>query len=660
MANGGKGHHALARKITIGAAIIACALFLQACKEDTNNEAADRAANYANKQDQAAISAEPAPAGNEAEDRGKAHPEEVNPGDALFPVMLTTASGTRYGYIDGTGRTAIPPSYAYAEPFTSGGWASASRGSAFVLLDRSGKEWFEADNNAYVNGHDGNAIVVRQDDRSYLLHAGKPAPILETEDELGVPSEGRIRFAERAEDGEYVYGYRDYDGVIVIPAIFVQAEDYREGRAVVRTVDGRYSLLDREGQSVAVFPEDARYVNGYAEGTAVYQSSSSSRYGYLDEDGKRLIEAQYQYAEPFKNGLAIVSMLDESFSGTLSGVIDREGNVVIPFAYSSLYRLGNGWYALGATREGELQPTYRVADEKGTLLGNAVYESVWDAGERVVVYDGARSFFLDSDGRQDPTLPSVEGQPLLSLAGGFVQVIGQGRTQILSTSGEVAWAETRSVELPGGIAIIEHAERDGQSRTVYYPQLSGIGDAAQEAKLNAAFREEAARLLEPYRNPDASVSPEELDWLADTTLSYDYELAGRVGRVLIIKQTGYEYNSGAAHGMPWQSYAHIDQVSGLTYRLADLLTPDGMHEIERRIRADAGDDPEVSGYDLSDWEGLSGADLFAIEEGALVVYFSPYEIAPYAAGFPEFRYPLSELGEWIDQEGEFWRALERE
>ena len=482
----------------------------------------------------------------------------------------------------------------------------------------------------------------------------------ETEDELGVPSEGRIRFAERAEDGEYVYGFRNYDGVIVIPAIYAQAEDYREGRAVVQTVDGRYSLLDRDGQSVAVFPEDARYVNGYAEGIAVYQSSSSSQYGYLDEAGDLLIEAQYQYAEPFKNGLAIVTMSDESLSGTLSGVIDRVGNVVIPFAYSSLYRLGNGWYALGATREGELQPTYRVADEKGTLLGSAVYESVWDAGERVVVYDGTRSFFLDCDGRQDPSLPSVEGQPLLSLSGDFVQVIGQGRTQILSTSGEEVWAETRSIELPGGIAIIEHVERDGQSRAVYYPQLSGIGDAAQEAKLNTAFREDAVSLLEPYRNPDASASPEDLDWLADTTLSYDYELAGRIGRVLIIKQTGYEYNSGAAHGMPWQSYAHVDQDSGLTYRLADLLTPDGMLEVERRIRTDAGDDPEATGYDLSDWEGLTGEDLFAIEEGALVVYFSPYEIAPYAAGFPEFRYPLSELGGWIDQEGEFWRALERE
>ncbi|MFA7078597.1 MAG: RsiV family protein [Syntrophomonas sp.] len=38
---------------------------------------------------------------------------------------------------------------------------------------------------------------------------------------------------------------------------------------------------------------------------------------------------------------------------------------------------------------------------------------------------------------------------------------------------------------------------------------------------------------------------------------------------------------------------------------------------------------------------------YYIQNGVLVVYFSQYEIAPYAAGIPEFKIPLSNFQDGI-------------
>lgn len=44
-------------------------------------------------------------------------------------------------------------------------------------------------------------------------------------------------------------------------------------------------------------------------------------------------------------------------------------------------------------------------------------------------------------------------------------------------------------------------------------------------------------------------------------------------------------------------------------------------------------------------------------EDKLAIYFEPYEIAAYAAGFPTFYIPYDEMIDIIDTEGEFWKSF---
>jgi hypothetical protein len=48
---------------------------------------------------------------------------------------------------------------------------------------------------------------------------------------------------------------------------------------------------------------------------------------------------------------------------------------------------------------------------------------------------------------------------------------------------------------------------------------------------------------------------------------------------------------------------------------------------------------------------------FFISDGELNIYFEPYEIAPYAAGFPTFAIPFHDISSIIDHDGDFWRSF---
>ena len=52
--------------------------------------------------------------------------------------------------------------------------------------------------------------------------------------------------------------------------------------------------------------------------------------GFTSQEGVEIIKCQYESAQPFKDGVAIVSK-----SGKL-GIIDTQGNVLLPLKYSEI------------------------------------------------------------------------------------------------------------------------------------------------------------------------------------------------------------------------------------------------------------------------------------------------------------------------------------
>jgi len=89
-------------------------------------------------------------------------------------------------------------------------------------------------------------------------------------------------------------------------------------------------------------PPFQRFSEGLA-GVAVQagDDSQSRVYGFIDWRGDVAIPLQFQWVEPFNQGLA-TAWLDSN-----AGVIDREGNIIVPFIYNRIGPFSEGFAAVG-------------------------------------------------------------------------------------------------------------------------------------------------------------------------------------------------------------------------------------------------------------------------------------------------------------------------
>ena len=106
----------------------------------------------------------------------------------------------------------------------------------------------------------------------------------------------------------------------------------------------------------------------------------------------------------------------------------------------------------------------------------------------------------------------------------------------------------------------------------------------------------------------------------------------------------YQFDGGAHGGTDRRPY-NYDLTTGQELALQDLFKQGVkyMEIINREIRKQIAANPEGGYFTQPDMEFKTIADNqpFYLTDGGLVVYFGQYEIAPYAAGIPEFRLPFS-------------------
>mgnify|MGYP003306974722 CR=1 FL=1 len=122
-----------------------------------------------------------------------------------------------------------------------------------------------------------------------------------------------------------VYTYKDYgvinkDGKIVVEQKYSHIKPPSDGRAAFKTVDGNIGFFD-ENWNVVIEPK--YFSNGpeiyFSEGLAAVGKRNSDRYivwGYIDRDGNEVIDFIYDYAEAFKNEIAVVGISECAYFNT--------------------------------------------------------------------------------------------------------------------------------------------------------------------------------------------------------------------------------------------------------------------------------------------------------------------------------------------------------
>lgn len=125
-------------------------------------------------------------------------------------------------------------------------------------------------------------------------------------------------------------------------------------RGVVRVVEDRDILIHPDGSE---YDLPAGYtMTGYSEGAVVLKRDSDGMYGVLSVEGEWIAQPIYKSATPFIGGLATLQTDDGRY-----GMIDKSGNIVLPFTYDyvsqnssgvvSAFRNENGWSVFKVMRK---------------------------------------------------------------------------------------------------------------------------------------------------------------------------------------------------------------------------------------------------------------------------------------------------------------------
>ena len=209
----------------------------------------------------------------------------------LFPIV--TAQGN--GYIDRTGQIAIEPRFNWVGKF--------SEGLAAVLIEEQ---------IGYINRH-GDLVIEPQ-----FAHD-------EELDGWEYFSEG-MAVVSCWQEGYHSFqkGYINSTGNLAIAPQYPQAYPFVEGIARVELLVNnqlRYGFINQAGETIFTH-HSARKAKNFSEGLAAVKIGK--KWGYIDQQGKLVINPQFIRAENFSEGLAAV--LDVSGRW---GYINKTGNFAI-------------------------------------------------------------------------------------------------------------------------------------------------------------------------------------------------------------------------------------------------------------------------------------------------------------------------------------------
>ena len=147
------------------------------------------------------------------------------------------------------------------------------------------------------------------------------------------------------EQEEYLCGFIDSDGNVVIPPRYVVAEDFSEGLALVAEYGwgSAYGFINTRGEVVIPPMEGITVLGAFHDGLCLVEVDGKS--GYIDKTGAMTIPPQFDAAYDFKYGVALVS--SDADSDDHWGFIDKIGKVIVSLRYrraepSTFWYTGDG------------------------------------------------------------------------------------------------------------------------------------------------------------------------------------------------------------------------------------------------------------------------------------------------------------------------------
>lgn len=281
--------------------------------------------------------------------------------------LVTVWKDGRAGCIHTEGNVVIPFEWDDIYEFGNG-VAAAEQENRWGVIDRQGNQLIPCEwDRLYIRRSEGgDALIIAERNGQYGLLSLTGKTLL--------PCEYRIGRFDKFSDGLLLvyredagFGFVNARGEIAIPCQWQRADSFSEGLAAVR--DGqRFGFIDTKGAPVFTLPDGWCVRSEFHEGLAPVENGQGL-YGYIDQTGALAIPCQWEKAEAFSEGLASVCLNEKcgfidrtgayispcqwEYAGDfqhgynvvrddngLMGIIDREGRLTVPCAYTSVSNVG--------------------------------------------------------------------------------------------------------------------------------------------------------------------------------------------------------------------------------------------------------------------------------------------------------------------------------
>lgn len=201
------------------------------------------------------------------------------------------------------------------------------------------------------------------------------------------------------------YGYEDENGNKIIPAKFDDAEEFKNGYAIVR-IKMKKGMIDKKGEYILEPVYD--YIDDVRDG--LLKVEKDNKYGFVNTEGKIVIPPVYLDAGEFSEGLVWVEKDD-----VLVGFIDKNNKTVIDFVFDFCGDFSEGLASATkyALEEGQ-EDQHGFIDKTGNFVLKMDYDEAGDFKEGLapVCIDG-KFTFIDKKGK-------AIREPLYTDAGNFV------------------------------------------------------------------------------------------------------------------------------------------------------------------------------------------------------------------------------------------------
>lgn len=224
-------------------------------------------------------------------------------------------------------------------------------------------------------------------------------------------------------------GYINMQGELVIPCQYSNAEDFVNGSAVVRQMDGSYQLIDTNGRylSETAWPDMETFSDN-----ELLKVRRDGKFGFVNRRGEIVIPPQYDYAQEFGDGWALVQQGGEIFwiDGNGTRMLDRpEGYTSLPFSNG----LAVVWNA---------EDLCGLMDKQGQLVlpcqWTTVRSSFFNLNEITTADMGDKLSFINKQGKviggepreKDAFSYGIDGEYLFLLENGVLSIYSFDGTQV--------------------------------------------------------------------------------------------------------------------------------------------------------------------------------------------------------------------------------------